>query len=285
MGSLEGFAAIRATAVASATPVYGAGRGIQTTFSNGSAGSHTRSSPSTSSVAYPWGWLALGRSGLHVLAAGPRFRHPALGAAHAALARHGVSRLSGQDERIFPRAARRNPREAYMNFATLAAAAAERAPLPDAITRLGIAALVERTRRDAQRCRRGGDAPALPRLCAACRLPRRCPMPMRSTTRYRRRSSTSCLARSESTPAACSPTRRLRWPTQKRPRCRKPRTAPACSDGQHNPRTGVRLGLAVLVDGAQLSRTRASSRYRTPTRSASTSNDRPPHRGYRISRS
>src|SRR3569833_1486839 len=86
-------------------------------------------------------------AGLHVLASGLCLRHPAARRAHAALARSGLSRLSGAHQRLLSNAAR----EVSMGAVTLATKFIESTPVPEPLVRLGTAALCGRTHRKPSR--------------------------------------------------------------------------------------------------------------------------------------
>ena len=166
-----------------------------------------------------------------------------------------------------------------MNFATLAAAAAERAPLPDRDHARSASPRWSNARAAASTSRRERRRAASPQACAACRLPRRCadanaqhyevPAAFFDLVLGPQRKYSCCLFPTAETIAGRG---RRGW------RCRKPRSAPISRRAAH-PRTGLRLGIAVPVDGARLSRTRASSRYRTRTRSAQHIQRQAPARG------
>ena len=99
-------APIPPTGPRSATSGCGARRAIPTTSSNGSAGSPIPSSRSRSTIRFISLELrGAAGAGLHVLDPRPRHRHPAAGAADAALARRALSRLSGAHQRVLPTAA------------------------------------------------------------------------------------------------------------------------------------------------------------------------------------
>ena len=65
--------------------------------------------------------------------------------------------------------------------------------------------------------------------------------------------------------------RRARSPRPRNTRWQRPPPTPSCADGQTHPGAGLRLGLAVAVDGRALSATRGSPRSPTRTRSAPSS--------------
>src|SRR5580704_155713 len=82
-------------------------------------------------------------AGLHVLDPGARHRHPAAGAADAALARRALPRLSVSHQRLLSAATAQ--RSGHMSFVSRIIGTAERVPLPDVIIRAAVQRLCSRT--------------------------------------------------------------------------------------------------------------------------------------------
>ena len=231
----------------------GAGRAIPIISSNGSAGSPIRCSRSISPAPIRGAGARLLAPAVHVLAAGARLRHSAAGRAHAALARRALSRLSGAHQRSLS-GRRRKRGEISMSADPARHSPSSGAPLPDAVTRAGMSYLVgrgprqtwrrrrrheprfagEHARRSDRRTRRAANAPALRGAAAFFALvlgPHRKYSCCYYEAAHRRWREAEKSGADAETVRACRPRRR-----------------------PGDPGTGLRLGLAVAVDGRAATR-------------------------------
>ena len=203
------------------------------------------------SAYYPWGWATLAGAGLHVLDPGARHRHPAAGSADAALARRALPRLSVAHQRVLSAAAAQGSGRHELRLQR------------DRHRRTGAAAGPRRFAPRSSGCARAprhGSPMAMPK--ATPRSPtkwRRAPSPniptrpTPSITRCRRHSSAPCSARTANIPPAS--TRQPAITLQEAEEEALRQTVDACRSGRRpiDPRTRLRLGFAVAVDGAAVS--------------------------------
>ena len=195
----------------------------------------------------------LAGAGLHVLDPGARHRHPAARAADAALARRALSRLSVAHQHVLSAATAKG--RGHMSVVSRIIGTAERVPLPDLVIRAAIQRLCSRTatrlasgnadkrclvcRRDGgarhRRTYRRGQRPAL-RSAGGILRPRARPEPQILLVFLQGAEVDAAGGRGRS----AAPDRRAR----------RSRRRPV------DPRTRLRLGFAVAVDGAAISRIR-----------------------------